>query len=113
MFCFHYIGQITCCKNKRDGSLYYSLYLPTQSWAQRDDAPSFQQADFDWCNSFIRENHILHKENVKELNKFVSSDLYGYRMEENMQSVEFSLKSNKKSFTATLVDGKLFITESN
>lgn len=114
MFCFHYVGQVTCCKNKRGGSLYYySLYLPNQCWTQRDNAPDFNQADLDWCDSFTKENHILHKENVKELNKFAGSDLYGYRMADDMQSVEFSLKSNKKSFTATLVNGKLFITENN
>lgn len=113
MFCFYYVGQITCCKNKMDNSSYYSLQLPSQIWAQRNNAPSFQQADLEWCNSFTKENHILHKENVKELNKFVGSDLYGYLMADDMQSVEFSLKSNKKSFTATLIDGKLFITENN
>ena len=113
MFCFHYIGQITCCKNKLDGSLYYSLYLPTQSWAQRDNAPSFQQADLDWCKSFTKDSHILHKENVKELNKFAGSDLYSYRMADDMQSVNFSLKSNKKSFTATLINSKISITENN
>ena len=112
MFCFHYIGQITCCQNKRDNSLYYSLHLPTQSWVQRNHAPNFQQADLDWCKSFAKENHILHKDNVKELNKFVGSDLYGYKITEDMQSVEFSLKSNKKSFTATLENGKLVINES-
>ena len=113
MFCFHYIGLITCCKNKRDGSIYYSLYLPNQSWTQRDHAPSFQQADLDWCKSFTKDTHILHKENVRELNKFVGSDLYGYRMADDMQAIEFSLKSNKKSFTAKLVIGRLFITENN
>ena len=44
-----------------------------------------------------QKNHILHKDNVKELNKFVGSDLYGYKITGDMQSVEFSLKSNKKA----------------
>lgn len=113
MFCFHYIGQITCCKGRHDGNYYYSLHLPTQSWSQRDHASQFLKEDLDYCESFTKENHVLHRDNVKELNKFVGSDLYGYRMSGDMQSVEFSLKSNKKSFTATLIDGKLFITENN
>ena len=113
MFCFHYIGQITCCKNERDGSLYYSLHLPNQCWDQCNHKPNFSQKNLDWCKSFTKENHILHRDNVKELNKFVGSDLYGYKITEDMQTVEFSLKSTKKSFTATLKNGKLFINESN
>lgn len=113
MFCFHYVGQITCCKEKFYGYYYYSLHLPNQCWDQRDHKPSFTQQNLDWCKSFTKENHILHKDNVKELNKFVGSDLFGYRLTDDMQSVKFSLKSNKKSFTASLVNGKVCITENN
>ena len=110
MFCFHYVGQITCCKDKWTGEPYYSLYLPTQSWAQKDKSPSFTQTDIDWCGSFNENNHILHKKNVEELNSFVKSDLKGYRMADDMLSVLFTTKSGK-SFTASLVSGKLNIIE--
>lgn len=110
MFCFHYIGQITCCKNRNTGKPYYSLYLPSQSWAQRNDKPDFMQSDLDYCASFNKNNHILHKDNVKELNSFAKGELYGYRMADDMQSVYFTIK-NGKSFTASLQAGNIIIVE--